>query len=377
MLESLTVSAKYLHIVSFNIPYPPDYGGIIDIFFKIKALKNAGIMIILHCFEYGRQPAKELEDLCYKVYYYSRRSGLKYFLTTQPYIVTTRESKTMPDNLLRDPFPVLFEGLHTTSLLKQCYEAKKLTMVRAHNIEHLYYRALSASEKQPFRKLFFRSESHKLRRYEHILTKATYVLGIAIHETEYFEHIYGNAVNIPAFHRFDNVISLPGTGDYLLFHGNLGVPENSEAFLKLAAGVFQKRPYRVIVAGKNPSNRFRRKLTAYKHIELKADPSDEELRELLQNAQVNLLQTEQSTGIKLKLLHALFAGRHCLVNNSMVKGTSLEPLCTVTGHISEIPDKLDTLMNKPFSLAMIGERKKALQDYTNRANAEKILRLIN
>ena len=39
-----------LNVVSFDIPYPPDYGGVIDIYYKIKALNSAGIKIHLHCF---------------------------------------------------------------------------------------------------------------------------------------------------------------------------------------------------------------------------------------------------------------------------------------------------------------------------------------
>ena len=27
-----------LNIVSFDVPYPPDYGGVIDVFYKIKEL---------------------------------------------------------------------------------------------------------------------------------------------------------------------------------------------------------------------------------------------------------------------------------------------------------------------------------------------------
>ena len=45
---------KHLHIVSFDVPYPPDYGGAIDVYYKLKALHEEGIKIYLHCFEYGR-----------------------------------------------------------------------------------------------------------------------------------------------------------------------------------------------------------------------------------------------------------------------------------------------------------------------------------
>ena len=373
----LKMSVKYLHIISFNIPFPPDYGGIIDVFYKLRALKQAGVQIILHCFEYGRQHSKELEDLCFQVHYYPRKSGLRYFLTSEPYIVATRNANSMPNNLLKDSFPVLFEGLHTTGVLGRCINANKKILVRTHNIEHLYYRALSKSEPHLFRKVFLRTESSKLKQYEKLLHQTDHILGIAKHETEYFNSTYGNALFIPAFHRFEEVSSLPGKGDYILFHGNLGVPENSEIFLKLAADILSKTNYPVIVAGKNPTERFRKKLSRYPRIKVIANPTDQELDGFIQNAQVNLLQTSQSTGIKLKLLHALYSGRHCLVNTHMVKGTGLDHLCSVAGSKEELITILDELMGLPFDEAQIRERKKILKEFSNRAGAEKILRLIS
>jgi hypothetical protein len=371
------MSAKYLHVISFNIPYPPDYGGIIDIYFKLKALKEAGIRIILHCFEYGRQPAKELEDLCYKVHYYERRSGLKYFLSRDPYIVLTRTSNTMPKNLFGDSFPVLFEGLHSTALLASCAAAGKKTFVRAHNIEHKYYRALSRSETRLFSRVFLYTESLKLRRYEAILYLATSILAISRSEADYFEKTYGHALFIPAFHRFEEVRTKPGTGTYILFHGNLGVADNSDVFLRIAKNVLSKTDYPVIVAGKNPPGRFTRQLTAFPNIEIIANPDDRELDQLIQDAQVNLLYTAQSSGIKLKLLHALFGGRHCLVNREMVEGTGLSHLCHLADQPHEMASSLEELMGQPFTDNQISERRAALLDYSNRAGAEKIIRLLN
>ncbi|MEP7128815.1 MAG: mannosyltransferase, partial [Chitinophagales bacterium] len=61
-----------LHIISFNVPYPPDYGGVMDVFYKIKALHDSGIKIKLHCFEYGRKESDVLNQLCDEVFYYKR-----------------------------------------------------------------------------------------------------------------------------------------------------------------------------------------------------------------------------------------------------------------------------------------------------------------
>lgn len=70
---------KHLHLVSFDIPYPTNYGGVIDVFFKIKELYKAGIKVHLHSFEYGREHAEELEKWCYSVDYYPRKKALDYY----------------------------------------------------------------------------------------------------------------------------------------------------------------------------------------------------------------------------------------------------------------------------------------------------------
>lgn len=368
--------AQYLHIVSFNIPYPADYGGVIDIYYKIKALSHAGVRVILHCFQYGRQHSKELEDLCFKVYYYHRKRGIKYFFHSDPYIVVTRNTNSMPKNLLGDSFPILFEGLHTTGIMLQCLEAKKLTLVRAHNIEHTYYNGLARSTRNPFHKLFFRSEAAKLKQYEKILSKADHILSIASHEARYFREKYGNTNYIPAFHRFEDVSSLPGSGTFILYHGNLGVVENSEMFLSLAKECLSRVPYQVVVAGKNPSPRFRKKIARFPNISLHADPSDQELDALIAQAHINLLITRQASGIKLKLLHALFAGRHCLVSPEMVEGSGLKQLCSVATSDRELELQIHELMLQAFDEPQIRQRKKALQEYSNRAGAEKILRIL-
>ena len=31
----------HLHIIAFNVPYPANYGGVIDVFYRIKALAGA------------------------------------------------------------------------------------------------------------------------------------------------------------------------------------------------------------------------------------------------------------------------------------------------------------------------------------------------
>ena len=100
---------KSLHIISFDIPYPANYGGVIDVYYKLIALKHAGVKIYLHCFEYGRQHSSELESLCEKVFYYKRNTGLLSHLSLLPYTAKSRQSKQLEDNLLSTNYPILLD----------------------------------------------------------------------------------------------------------------------------------------------------------------------------------------------------------------------------------------------------------------------------
>jgi hypothetical protein len=66
-------SEKKLHIVCHDVPWPADYGGVVDLFYKLKALHAEGVKIILHCFLYGeRSRQDELNKYCEEVHYYKR-----------------------------------------------------------------------------------------------------------------------------------------------------------------------------------------------------------------------------------------------------------------------------------------------------------------
>ena len=80
-----------LNFVSLDNPYPHNYGGAIDIFFKIKALFELNCEIYLHCYYSDRPPHSKLKEYCKEVYYYPRKSILKsLFSINLPFVVSSR-----------------------------------------------------------------------------------------------------------------------------------------------------------------------------------------------------------------------------------------------------------------------------------------------
>ncbi|MDR2765307.1 MAG: glycosyltransferase family 1 protein, partial [Tannerella sp.] len=150
-----------LHIVAFNIPWPANYGGVIDIYYKLKALHDCGVKIILHSFEYGRPRAAELEQVCEEVHYYRRRTGILSNITRLPYNVYSRKDAALIDNLLKNDHPILFEGLHSCYYLKDVRLKDRFKIFRECNIEHDYYREIALAESSLIRKWFHRIESKR------------------------------------------------------------------------------------------------------------------------------------------------------------------------------------------------------------------------
>lgn len=360
------------------MPFPPSYGGVIDIFYKIQALKQLGVKIILHVFLYdGKEPSMELTELCSKIYYYNRKRFSNPFSGELPYIVSTRNNDELLINLLKTDAPILFEGLHTTYLLPNKSLKGRFKLVRTHNVEHLYYKALEEAETGFFKKYFFRVESERLAKYEETLKHANAIAAISPQETDYYKKKFNATAYVPAFHSNGSIECLTGRGKFILYHGNLGVGENNKAALHLVHEVFQGLNMPIVVAGNNPSRQLKQAIKSNPNISLADHINSEDILKLVQEAHINTLVTFQSTGIKLKLLNSLFLGRHCVVNTEMVENTGLEALCHISKNPEEMKKQIEDLWLNDFSASDANNRKLLLsKDFDNLDNANKLLTLL-
>lgn len=371
------MTGKHLHIVSFDIPYPPNYGGVIDVFYKIKALHNENVKIHLHCFEYGRTHSKELEKYCESVSYYKRKSGLNYFFSALPYIVVTRSSEALMKNLIQHDYPILFEGLHCCFHLRDARLRGRMKIVRSHNIEQDYYRHLAKVEKNILKRRYFNQEAKKLKVVESVYENANHIIAISKGDEIQLSEKYKNVSQITAFHLNEKISVKEGRGNFVLYHGNMAIGENNEAALFLIKNVFNDIKIPFVIAGNNPSGKLVDEAKKYPNIKIKDNISTEKIYTLIQDAQINILPTFQATGIKLKLLAALFNGRHCIVNTPMVMNTGLESLCSVKDSADEMKKEIVRLFEKDFDSIEIKKREEILlSNFSNKKNAKQLAGLI-
>lgn len=358
------------------MPYPLDYGGVFDLYCKLPELKARGIDIIYHCFDYGRGRQPELNKYCREVHYYNRQEGHKGFSAKQPYIVSSRSNEALFTNLLKDEYPILAEGIHCTAIMQVPRLAKRNIVLRLHNVEFEYYRQLYKHSNRPFKKAYYYHESRLLKKYEEKLALQLPILAVAPKDVAtYKQQFNANHINyLPVFIPWQEVKAPEGLGTYCLYHGNLSIAENEKAACWLIDNVFKELKIPFVIAGKNPTKKLEKLAHQQTHTCLVANPADDEMRDLIAKAQVNILPSFNETGVKLKLLNALFNGRHCLVNHAAVAQSGFEAAC----HIAETPTAMQhtiaQLYHLPFGVEEKNIREKMLlQQYNNATNAEKLI----
>ncbi|HEX8356704.1 MAG TPA: glycosyltransferase family 4 protein [Segetibacter sp.] len=362
---------KRLHIICLNVPYPVDYGGVFDLFYKLGALQQQGVKIYLHCFEYGRGEQPELNKYCEKVFYYTRVTGLKALFGKYPYIVSSRRNEDLLHRLLEDNFPILMEGVHCTYLLNDERFKHRKCFVRLHNVEHLYYHHLFKNSTLPLQKIHFFREAKLLKRYEKRICKKANFWTVIEKDAETYREMGCESVSfLPLFLPSWTVGKSEGMGSFCLYHGDLSVGENEKAARWLVTRVFKDLQIPFVIAGKNPPARLTRLLHNSSSICLVANPDDKEMQDLIAKAHVHLIPSFNTTGIKLKLINALFNGRHCVVNRQTVDGSGLEKACHIAEDANEFAEVIAQLYGQPLGDEDVKLRQERLPEmFNNERNA--------
>lgn len=371
---------RHIHIVAFDIPYPPNYGGAIDVFYRIQTLNRLGVRITLHCTYKGKRSIyPELESLCKQVFYYKRDMRVIKQLSTLPYAAIGRSDKQLIDNLLKDSDPIIFEGLVSCFFLSDKRLENRVKLFRECNIEHDYFSALGKASTSWKKKGYYYIEACKLKRFEKVLQHASAIAALAHQDEEHFKETYPAVPTfyIPLNHSNSTLTANTGMGKYILYQGNLELAENEHAATYLLEHIVPHVQHPFVFAGRNPSKRLKRLADSLPNVTILANPTDKEMADLMSNAQIHLLITFQATGMKVKLLNALYAGRHVVANPEMVLGTDVADLCTVAHNDCQIIQACNQLMIIPFSDEEKARRSQVLTAcYDNITNCKKLLNII-
>jgi hypothetical protein len=366
-----------IHIISFDNPYPPVYGGAIDVFFKLRALHALGFEIYLHCFV-DKLPREilELERYTAKVYFYERRKKGHKLLAVSPFSVASRYHDAIAKNISEVDAPLLFEGLQSTYLLKKHTFPDRQKFLRLMNLESNYFGGLGRSERHPVKKILFAVESVKYALYQKIIGRFNGVFTLSVYETQYVQKHYRNAHYVPVFHGSEQVAQLSGFGKYAFYHGDLRMSDNRRAALFLIK-VFRKIPdYRLIIASNRGKRLIKKEIKNTPNIEHTAIKNQQHLDELMHEAHISVMLSFQQSGTKLKSVNSLYKSRHCIINGNMVDDAQIRSLCTMAETQTDFIAAVNQLKSVPYR--DFEKRKKVLDLVLNDLeNAKKIAAVIN
>jgi len=372
---------KHLHIIALDIPYPVNYGGVYDLFYKLPALQQQNVKIHLHCFyKNNHSPQPELNKYCEEVFYYPRNVSRKAIASSMPYIVSSRINEELHQRLLKDEYPVLMEGVHCTYITMDTRFSNRKRFVRIHNVENEYYKRLSRFSHTIKNKLYYWLEAKKLLKYERLLAKnATAYWAVAGSDVNYYrQQLNCKTIDYLPLYIPDWKADIPeGLGTYCLYHGNLEVEENEYAVKWLLKNVFNDLEIPFVVAGKNPSKKISALIDKNKSTCLVANPDETQMQDIISKAHIHVLPSFNNTGIKIKLLNALFNGRYCVVNNQMIAGTPVDKLCHVVNTAGEFKERISMLYHQRFTIAEKQFRQQNLCSiFSNEENAKQMVKWI-
>ncbi len=364
-----------IHIVSFDNPYPANYGGAIDVFYKIKALHAIGVIVDLHCFTEEKEVPQALKEICRSVYFYPKRKSILHFLSNVPYRVKIRYHEKMIERILNDKSPILFEGLHTTLMLKDRRLLDRKILVRAHNIEHDYSAGLAQSSKHILWKFIYKLEAYRFKKYERILANVTAIISLSHYEHDYFNKVYKNVVNVPVFHGGSEVKELSGKGKYALYHGDLSISDNIRA-VEFLITIFKINKHPFVIASSTRQKCIDDKIRNTVNISYVLIKDEKHLVDLLAGAHINVLYSFQRSGTKLKLINALYQSRFCVINENITDDKSVIKLCKLATTKEAFLQAIEEYQHQDYN--EYEKRKKVLPKiYNILENAQKIKNVID
>jgi hypothetical protein len=367
----------HLHLIAYDLLIPPTHGAAMDTYYLLQSLAMQGVSVQIHVFTDGQPPSSDLFRYAEAVYAYPTRTLSRKLPARYPHMVSARNHPALLERLLQDDWPILFAGLQTTYFLSHPEFERRVKLVRLHRIEWEYHYQRAQQELRYWPRRHYQTESRQLQAFEQTLAYADYLLPISPKDEAYYAEQHEGVYYLPPFHPFEQVSSRSGRGQFCLYHGNLGQPENHEAAMFLVEQIFSHLDLPLIIAGAAPQPALISAINALDHVVLRPNPGEGEMTDLMHHAQVHVLPAFHASGMALKLVNSLYTGRFVLVNPPMVHLTGLEFGTHVARDPQEMQRMIFDLWHQDFTDIDIAQRKAALNGaFSNARNGRRIVDLI-
>ncbi|MBR9859555.1 glycosyltransferase [bacterium] len=316
--------------VSNRVPWPLNEGGTIGIYNFTRAFAEAGHEVTLYCLDAlkHRTPQadakRELKKYCKEVYFHTidteiKVSGaLKDLLGGRSYNVSRFDNESFADKLLellqKNSYDVIqLEGTFTgpyLQLLRNHHQG--LLVLRMHNVEYEIWERLARNTSNPIKKQYLQILSKQLKKYEKdLLPIADLITTVTQEDKDKFQILSPNSriEVIPAGIDTEYWHYNP-TGQWTKWYhlGSLEWAPNREAAQWFADDIYPElrkiSPIQFHLAGKGLDS------SMYElHPGMTMYPSVADAARFVQPMDVCVVPLKSGSGIRLKILEAMAAGK--------------------------------------------------------------------
>lgn len=361
--------------ISPVFPYPPNFGGRVDVMYRLEYLNINGYSVDLLVVT-NENPTKAQIEIVRKhthnLWILPRVTNILFILHPYPFQVISRLS--LKNIILSDEYDVvIMEGDYTfMSLLNKTLLYKKLYL-RVHNNEHLYFRELANSTKNPLKYLYYSLESLKMKKIKPCLyEKADKLLFIS--NKEYLDHIKlypehsAKAIWLPPLVTHKSCKE-PRLGKSVVFVGSLYSPDNRSAltwYLRKVHPLVTSNDYSLIVAGNTKGTSLEWLYSicrAYDNVSIYDSPV--ELDNLYDSSRIFISPILNGAGLKMKSIEAILNGLALVSTEIGVEGSGLVPNehFLLANDPVDFADAIDKLINdEALRLNLIQKSQKFIRD---------------
>ncbi|MFQ6009040.1 MAG: glycosyltransferase family 4 protein [Candidatus Zixiibacteriota bacterium] len=305
-------------VVSPDFPYPPNHGGRVDIWNRIRALKNIGFTIDLVATVKVNPQSEDIEHVkshVRTVYCCRRRNRIIDMLSLLPLQIKSRKG-LKAIRLYAEYDIVLLEGEYTYLILGNSTLRTKVKIVRIHNNEQQYFKELCRSAGKGIRKLYYFLESLRLGRVSRLMrNQVAMMMFISRDEHTAFKnnHPEISSVVLPPCLTNQTFIVHGQDSKKVLFVGSFFMVNNREALVWYIKNVHPLlcaiEGYEFLVAGNSRGQDlgWLNELTsAYSNIRVYNSPPD--ISPLYETCSIFVNPMLHGTGVKLKTVEAVQNG---------------------------------------------------------------------
>jgi glycosyltransferase involved in cell wall biosynthesis len=280
---------------------------------------------------------------------------------------------------------VFFESIYAAVYLKSIKKIPGIkTFIRSHNIEHQIWEKYQQQIPRGMKRLAYKSETSRLSQFElDILTAADGNLFISDLDLAFYQQHTGknNAISIPVQMEVSNKNQqTPGKALRLFHIGAMDWKPNVEGVEKFIQHIFpeilKKFPHTELhLAGKSMPPRFH----AYQSAHIFVHGEVENAQDFMAKFDVLIVPIESGSGIRIKVLEAMAAGKPVISTVEGMAGIMARPNveCMLVSTVQEWIDAVEQLQHPHFYQTLSSNAIELInQTYSQEALINKIIPFI-